>query len=101
MKATIIHLDPRAESVTVLDSQPDYVAVTLVDGRIIAFPVAWSPRLMRATLQERRHVRLESHGRIVHWPDVDEDIDVAALLGLESIVVPPDGDLSIHDRSAH
>ena len=83
----------------VADGQPDYVAVTLMDGRIISFPIAWSPRLKKATWQERRHVILELRERILHWPDVDEDIDVVALLGLESIVVPPNGDLSIHRHS--
>ncbi len=93
MKATIIHLDPRAIHVVVDDAK---IHVTLADQREICVPLAWSPRLQRASVREREHYELIAEGRSIYWSAVDEDIDVRALLGLEAIVVPPDEDLSIH-----
>src|ERR1700751_1346532 len=58
----------------------DTLAVELADGRTIAVPLAWYPRLMHATAAERSKWRLIGGGRGIHWPAVDEDISVANLL---------------------
>jgi len=56
--------------------------VRLGDGREIGAPLAWFPRLRAATPEQRGNWRLIGRGIGVHWPDVDEDISVAGLLGL-------------------
>lgn len=43
-------------------------------------PLAWFPRLVHGTPQERAHWRLIGDGRGIHWPDLDEDISVENLL---------------------
>ncbi len=58
----------------------DTLSVELVDGRTIAAPLAWYPRLAHATPAERDSWRLIGGGRGIHWPAVDEDISVANLL---------------------
>jgi hypothetical protein len=58
----------------------DTLTVELDDGRTIAVPLAWYPRLMHATTAERGSWRLIAGGRGVHWPEIDEDINVANLL---------------------
>ena len=58
----------------------DVVSVELSDGRTIAAPVAWFPRLRNGTIAERRHWRIIGPGTGVHWPDLDEDISVEGLL---------------------
>jgi len=58
----------------------DTVSVELSDGRTIAVPLAWYPRLVHATPKERQSWRLIAGGRGIHWPDIDEDISVANLL---------------------
>jgi hypothetical protein len=58
----------------------DTITVDLSDGRTIAAPLAWYPRLVRATPKERNSWRLIAGGRGIHWPEVDEDISVANLL---------------------
>jgi hypothetical protein len=58
----------------------DTLSVELADGRTIAAPLAWYPRLARATAEERRTWRLIAQGRGIHWPAIDEDISVANLL---------------------
>jgi hypothetical protein len=58
----------------------DTLSVELADGRTIAAPLAWYPRLAHATAEERSSWRLIGGGRGIHWPAVDEDISVANLL---------------------
>jgi hypothetical protein len=52
--------------------------VDLSDGRVIAVPVAWFPRLMNATPEQRAQVEFSSRG--LHWENLDEDISVDGLL---------------------
>ncbi|HSQ79415.1 MAG TPA: DUF2442 domain-containing protein [Candidatus Bathyarchaeia archaeon] len=54
--------------------------VRLVDGRIISVPLDWFPRLKNARPEQQGHWRLTGGGIGVHWPDLDEDVSVAALL---------------------
>jgi hypothetical protein len=58
----------------------DSLIVDLMDGRTISVPLAWYPRLLHGTLEERRNWRLIGHGEGIHWPDIDEDISVENLL---------------------
>lgn len=58
------------------------VYFSLADGRSISAPLAWFPRLMKATDKERGNWRLIGRGSGVHWPDIDEDISIPGLLGL-------------------
>ena len=63
----------------------DRLVVELHDGRQVAVPVAWYPRLAEGTPAERRRWELIGAGLGIHWPDLDEDIEVEALLlGLAS-----------------
>jgi hypothetical protein len=58
----------------------DALSVELADGRMIAAPLAWYPRLAHATAEERDSWRLIGGGRGIHWPAIDEDVSVANLL---------------------
>ncbi len=59
----------------------DTLAVDLMDGRTIAVPLVWYPRLWHGTAQERNQWELIGQGMGIHWPELDEDISVANLLG--------------------
>jgi hypothetical protein len=50
------------------------------DGRAIAVPLNWYRRLAHASSAERGNRRPIGNGEGVHWPELDEDISVAALL---------------------
>ena len=54
--------------------------VTLADGRELAAPLEWFPRLRDATETQRANWRLIGGGQGIHWPDVDEDIAISTLL---------------------
>ena len=58
----------------------DSLTVALDDGRTIAVPVGWFPRLQKSTAAERKHWRPIAGGEGIHWPDLDEDISVENLL---------------------
>lgn len=52
----------------------DALAVDLADGRTVIAPLAWYPRLLHGTIEERKRWRLIGRGEGIHWPDLDEDI---------------------------
>jgi len=56
----------------------DTLWVGLSDGRTIAVPLAWFPRLLDATPEQRARVELSKGG--LHWDALDEDISVTGLL---------------------
>jgi Protein of unknown function (DUF2442) len=73
-------VEVREAVATGVEVTDDALSVELADGRTIAAPLAWYPRLAHATAQERGSWRLIGGGRGIHWPDIDEDISVANLL---------------------
>ncbi len=74
---TIEVAQAKAQSVSVTDSE---LIVQLTDGRTVSVPLAWYPRLLHATPEERRRWELLGQGEGIHWPDLDEDIAVTHLL---------------------
>jgi hypothetical protein len=67
----------RAVDVILTDEE---LTVQLEDGRSLAVPLAWYPRLLHGTKRERGHWRLIGRGVGIHWPKLDEDISVEGLL---------------------
>ena len=58
----------------------DTLSVDLEDGRTVAVPIGWYPRLAHGTNSERSNFEISGSGYGVHWPDLDEDIGVEGLL---------------------
>lgn len=58
----------------------DALTVDLSDGRQVAVPLEWFPRLRDATPKQRKNWRLIAKGIGIHWEDIDEDIAVSTLL---------------------
>ncbi len=73
-------VEAREALATRVEVSEDTLSVELADGRTIAAPLAWYPRLVHATAEERGSWRLIGRGRGVHWPAIDEDISIANLL---------------------
>jgi hypothetical protein len=73
----IEHQRAAAETVHI---SADTLTVDLTDGRSIAVPIEWYPRLATGTVAERSNWRFVSRGEGIHWPDLDEDISVENLL---------------------
>lgn len=58
----------------------DALVVDLDDGRTVSVPLVWYPRLAHGTSAEHAEWRLIGNGEGIHWPALDEDISVEALL---------------------
>lgn len=67
---------PQIDHVSVTDST---LNVYLKDGRLLSCPLAWFPRLLHGTPAERNHYELSGEDDIIHWPDLDEDIELNRL----------------------
>jgi hypothetical protein len=70
-------VDVRAQNVVITE---DSLTVELNDGRSISVPLAWYPRLLHGTREERNNWRPVGNGEGIHWPNLDEDISVENLL---------------------
>jgi hypothetical protein len=56
----------------------DSMWVDLDDGRRISVPLAWFPRLLAATPEQRTQFELSPCG--IHWEALDEDVSIDGLL---------------------
>ncbi|PKL35576.1 MAG: DUF2442 domain-containing protein [Spirochaetae bacterium HGW-Spirochaetae-1] len=60
----------------------EMLTIYLEDGRIISVPIAYFPRLLQATPEQRNSWRLIGRGQGISWKDIDEDLSVEGLLGV-------------------
>ena len=65
----------------------DTMSVALEDGRTITVPIAWYPRLMHATAEQREQFDLSPGG--IHWDAIDDDISVEGMLAGRGAVSAP------------
>ena len=68
------------ERVSAVSFDSDRLIVDLMDGRTIAVPLAWYPRLLQATPEQRSDWEVAGAGYGIHWPQIDEDLSVEGLL---------------------
>jgi hypothetical protein len=69
--------DTRVRSVEIDD---DRLTVELMNGRSISVPLAWYPRLLDATPEQRKRYEVAGGGYGLHWPDLDDDLSTEGLL---------------------
>ena len=67
----------RAKAVRFTDEK---LTVDLEDGRTITVPLAWYPRLLRASPSQRANWQITGGGFGIHWPEVEEDLSTQGLL---------------------
>jgi len=77
MRGSNLSPGERVKDVRVTNST---LAVELLDGRTITVPLAWYPRLLDATPQQRQNWQVSAAGYGIHWPDIDEDLNTEGLL---------------------
>ena len=58
----------------------DNIWLALEDGRQIAAPLGFYPRLLHATKQQREHYEFIGPGIGIHWPNIYQDLSVAGIL---------------------
>ncbi len=77
MITLVLEAEPTALNVIVSN---DKLIVDLADGRTLAIPLEWYPRLHYATTQERHNWQFLGDGYAIEWPDLDEHIGIEGLL---------------------
>jgi len=77
MTTLTLEVEPVAIEVTVTDKK---LVVELEDGRSIAVPLEWYPRLLHGAVAERQNYQLLGNGYAIEWPDLDEHIGIEGLL---------------------
>ena len=77
MSILVRKIDERVEAVYFTR---DSLIVNLMDGRSISVPLAWYPKLLKATPKERSHWEICGGGYGIHWPAIDEDLSTEGLL---------------------
>ncbi len=73
----ILAIKPLAKS---LSFDKTNMWVELADGRKLAVPLAYFPRLLHATTKQREKYIISGGGSGLHWDGIDEDISVEGLL---------------------
>ena len=68
------------ERIADVEITEDELSVRLRDGRKISVPLAWYPRLLHATEEQRNHWEIAGAGYGIHWEDIDEDLSSEGLL---------------------
>lgn len=68
---------PTIQQVTVTD---DTLSADLSDGRTISVPLAWYPRLLHGSIEERNDCRFIAGGSGIHWNQLDEDVSIKNLI---------------------
>lgn len=63
---------------TLVGFTSDSMRVELSDGETLVVPLAWFPRLLRGTPEQREQVTITSQG--LHWDGLDEDVSIGGLL---------------------
>ena len=67
---------------TILELAIDENSLTasISDGRVVSIPIAWFPRLIKASREQLQNFEFSPSRYGVHWPDIDEDISVKAFV---------------------
>ncbi len=68
------------ERITGVRTTDEQLVVSLADGRTLATPLDWYPRLLSASPEQRNDWLLLGGGYAVHWPQIDEDLSVQGFL---------------------
>jgi len=58
----------------------DKIEVTLSDGRSVAVPLSWFPKLSQAPDKELHLFEISPKGYGIHWPKLDEDISIKSFI---------------------
>ena len=77
MTTLTLEIDPVVVAVTITEKK---LLLELEDGRSIAIPLEWYPRLLHGTVAERQNYQLLGDGYAIEWPELDEHIGIEGLL---------------------
>lgn len=79
MTISTVNVQPLAVDVS---CNSEKLQVELADGREIAVPLEWYPKLYEAAPKDRNNWVLIGGGLGIHWETLDEDVSIESLLRL-------------------
>ena len=82
-------IDSAAIRATAIRLTEDALAIDLADGRTVSVPLAWCPRLLHGSPDERSNHRLIGEREGINWPDLDEDVTVETILAGKVLAKEP------------
>ncbi len=82
-----------AASVKVSDGR---LSVELTDGRQISVPLTEFPFLVEANAPQRANWQIVDSGTAISWPELDEEIGLAGLLGVPETMLEEAAGFTIH-----
>lgn len=77
---SILELEDDTLQIETVRCSDTELSVTLKDGRRIAVPLWWLPRLHAATPEQRAAWRIMPFGDAIEWEALDEHVSVKGLL---------------------
>ncbi len=77
MTTLVLEAEPVAVNITISEGAFN---IDLADGRRLAIPLEWYPRLLSGSYAERQNWQLLGDGYAIEWPDLDEHIGIEGLL---------------------
>ncbi len=84
-----------AADVRVSDSR---LTVQLTDGREVSVPLSEFAELVAATPEQRANWEITSLGTAIYWPDLDEELGLAGMLGVSETALEEAAGFTIHNR---
>ena len=73
---------PEELSILEFSIDEDFLTAKISDGRIVSIPIAWFPRLRKASKEQLQNFEISPANYGIHWPEVDEDISVKAFVNI-------------------
>jgi len=74
------------------------LTVELTDGREVSVPLAEFPDLAAATSEQRANWEITGLGTAIYWPDIDEELGLAGMLGVSEDALEEAAGFTIHNR---
>jgi len=73
-------VNSKPHKIEALSTDDGLLTVRLDDGRIVSATLSWYRSLVQASLEERKIWQPSRAGRGIHWPSLDYDLSVEAIL---------------------
>ena len=84
---SVLLIEPKAVKVKIINNHA--IWTLLEDGREITVPIAWYPRLAKATKEQLNNFKIIGRGSGIHWEELDEDLSIRGfILGFKGIDSP-------------